>query len=112
MLRAVLNHLRTLVFLGDKDTTRRSRSAWVLEVENVPGMFGKKRPISAATREVIRFIEKREDLAPFLTTIKRSAISIKKVDEQFEIWILLNQDQIDQLDRQFADTVVFRELKR
>lgn len=85
MLRAVLNHLRTLVFLGDKDTTRRSRAAWVLEVENIPGMFGKKRPITTTTREVIRFIEKREDLTPFLTTIKHSVGSIKRVDEQFEV---------------------------
>jgi hypothetical protein len=37
---------------------------------------------------------------------------ILDVDEQFEIWILLDQDQIDQLDRKFADTVEFRELKR
>jgi thioredoxin reductase (NADPH) len=85
MLRAVLNHLETLVFLGDGDATRRSRAAWVTEVENIPGLFDKKRPITATTREVIRFIRNRDDLEPFLTTVKRSAVAIKKEDELFEI---------------------------
>jgi thioredoxin reductase (NADPH) len=85
MLRAVLNHLRSVVFLGDKDSTRRSRAAWVLTVENIPGMFDKKRPITTTTREAIRFIEGREDLKPFLTTVKRAAVSIEKKDDRFEI---------------------------
>jgi thioredoxin reductase (NADPH) len=85
MLRAVLNHLETLVFLGDKEATRRSRAAWVADVENIPGMFDKKRPITATTREVIRFIESRDDLRPFLTTVKQAAVSIKREDEWFEI---------------------------
>ena len=85
MLRAVLNHLRTVVFLGDKDATRRSRAAWVLEVDNIPGMFGKKRPISTTTREVIRFIEGRSDLEPYLTTVKQSVVSIKKDRDRFEV---------------------------
>jgi thioredoxin reductase (NADPH) len=85
MLRAVLNHLRTLVFLGDADATRRSRAAWVGEVENIPGMFDKKRPITKTTREVIQFIGKHENLKKRLTTVKRSATSIRKQDGWFEI---------------------------
>jgi thioredoxin reductase (NADPH) len=85
LLRAVLNHLRTIVFLGDKDSTRRSRAAWVRTVENIPGMFDKTWPITTTTREVLRFIEGREDLQPFLTTVKRTAISIEKQDDRFVI---------------------------
>ena len=85
LLRAVLNHLRTLVLLGDADATRRSRAAWVADVENIPGMFDKKRPIIKTTREVLAFIEKNEDLASRLTTVKRVATSIRKTDGGFEI---------------------------
>jgi thioredoxin reductase (NADPH) len=85
MLRAVLNHLDTLVFLGDADSTRKSRAAWVAEVENVPGMFDKKRPITTMTREVIRFLEASDDLKRFLTTVKKAALSIRKTADYFEI---------------------------
>jgi len=85
MLRGVLNHLDTVVFLGDADSTRRSRAAWVFGVENIPGMYDKKRPITSTTREVIRFIEKSEDLKRFLTTVKKAATSIEKRDDVFEI---------------------------
>ena len=85
LLRAALNHLKTIVFLGDADTTRRSRATWVTEVDNVPGMFDKKRPITATASESIKFIESREDIKSFLTTIKKAAISIKKEDGSFII---------------------------
>lgn len=85
ILRAVLNHLRTAVFLGDPATTKRGRATWVTEVDNIPGMFDRKRPITTTTREVIQFIERNESLKPFLTTIKKAAISIVKQDEFFVI---------------------------
>jgi thioredoxin reductase (NADPH) len=84
-LRAVLNHLRTLFFLGDAETTKRSRAAWVAEVENIPGMFDEKRPITKTTRGVLRFIAGRDDLAPFLHTVKKPATAIRKAGEVFEI---------------------------
>ena len=37
---------------------------------------------------------------------------ILDVDEQFEVWILLDQDRIDELESKFADTAMFRELRR
>jgi thioredoxin reductase (NADPH) len=86
LLRAVLNHLNTVVFLGDADTTRRSRAAWVADVDNIPGFFAKKRPITTTTRETIRFIEEDESLAPFLTKLKRRVTSIRKTDEGFELF--------------------------
>jgi len=84
-LRAVLNHLGTVVFLGDPKTTKKSRATWVTDVDNIPGMFDKKRPITATAREVIQFIEKRDDLKPFLTPLKKAATSIKKENGIFEI---------------------------
>lgn len=85
MLRAVLNHLDTLVLLGDAAAIRRSRAAWVAEVENIPGMFDVKNPITRSTRGVIKFIQGDESLAPFLTTAKQSAGSIRNENGQFEI---------------------------
>ena len=83
MLRGVLNHLKTAVFLGDAKTTRRGRATWVMDVDNIPGMFDRKRPITSTTREVIQFIEKDEKLKSILTTIKTAVTSVKKEGELF-----------------------------
>jgi thioredoxin reductase (NADPH) len=85
MLRAALNHLNTVVFMGDGETSKKSRATWVMEVDNIPGMFDKKRPISATAREVIQFIEKNDDLTRFLTTIKKAVSSVKKDGDVFEL---------------------------
>lgn len=85
VLRAVLNHLKTVVFWGDPKTAKRSRAAWVTEVDNIPGLFDKKRPIAATSREVIQFVEKNADLNRFLTVIKKAAGGIKQKAEIFEI---------------------------
>lgn len=83
MLRGVLNHLETIVFLGDTKTTKRGRATWVMEVDNIPGMFDRKRPITGTTRETIQFIEKDKTLKPFLTLIKRAVVSIERQDDVF-----------------------------
>lgn len=93
MLRSTLNHLNTIVFLGDSETTRKSRATWVTSVNNIPGMFDKKHPITATTREVIQFIEGRRDLAPFLTLVKQS---VKEISEKRDGFILKTQDQMFQ----------------
>ncbi|MBI4368346.1 MAG: NAD(P)/FAD-dependent oxidoreductase [Candidatus Omnitrophica bacterium] len=85
LLRAVLNHLKTIVFLGDPKTSRRSRQTWVSEVENIPGMFDLRNPITASTRGVLQFIEKRSDLKPFLAAVKKAAVAIKKEGNVFTI---------------------------
>ena len=85
MLRTVLNHLKTVVFLGDFETSRMSREAWVASVENIPGFFSRGNPIGKTTEETIQFIEKRPALAPFLTLVKQSAQSIKKEGDAFVI---------------------------
>lgn len=83
LLRSVLNHLDTIIFTGDPQTTRRSRATWVAEVDNIPGFFDKKRPISATSREVIGFIEKNDDLKKFLTLEKKIVTSITEDGEGF-----------------------------
>jgi thioredoxin reductase (NADPH) len=85
MLRAVLNHLKTVVFLGDSNTTRRSRATWVVDVENIPGLFDKKRPITMTTKETVQFIESHADLKPYLMIIKQAAAHIKKENHYFVI---------------------------
>ncbi len=83
LLRSVLNHLETLVFLGDPKTNKKSRATWVSEVDNIPGFFDKKRPISSTTREVTQFINKSEDLKSFLSVEKKKVESIQKNGDIF-----------------------------
>jgi len=97
ILRAVLNHLQTVAFLGDAKTTKRGRATWVMEVDNIPGMFDRKRPITSTTREVIQFIEKDENLKPLLITLKKAATSIKKENGLFVI-----SDGADEIKARFV----------
>ncbi len=85
LLRAVLNHLDTVVFHGDPSTTKRSRATWVAEVDNIPGMFDKKRPITATTREVIQWINHRDDLKPFLSVVKEAVVDLSKEGDIFTL---------------------------
>lgn len=89
MLRGVLNNLHTVAFLGDAQTTRRSRATWVTEVDNVPGMFDKKRPITATSKEVIDFINKQEGLKDKLTVVRKAVKHVKKTETGF----LVEDDQ-------------------
>lgn len=84
-LRAVLNHLHTALFLGDPKTTKKSRAAWVASVENIPGMFSKKRPITTTSKETIQFIDQQPLLKPFLTIFPKAAHGIKKENGLFHI---------------------------
>jgi len=83
MLRAALNHLKTVIYLGDAQTTKKGRATWVFDVDNIPGMFGRKRPITSTTKEVLQFIDADEKLKPYLTTVKRAVTSVRKADGLF-----------------------------
>jgi len=85
MLRAVLNNMKTFVFLGEHNTTRKSRGVWVFDVENIPGMFHKKNPITSTTVEVLNWINSNIELKPFLTSVEEDAKTIKKENGIFEI---------------------------
>jgi len=85
LLRSVLNHMKTAVFLGDADTSRRSRATWVAEIENMPVFLGQKRPITNASREVVQLVERQAELKALTTLIKEAAVSIKKDGETFVI---------------------------
>lgn len=85
MLRGVLNHLHTFVFLGDVETTRRSRATWVAEVDNIPGMFDRKRPISSTTQETLEFLNENEILKNYLTVAKEAAVRIAKEENLFTV---------------------------
>lgn len=84
-LRAVLYHKSTLWFLGDANTNRKGRAQWVASVDNIPGFFDSKRPITSTTKSTIAFIESREDLVLYLTTLKHAVTSIAKTDDLFEL---------------------------
>ncbi len=83
MLRAVLNHLKVVAFMGNADSQRKSRSTWVDHIENTPGFSGRKRPILAATQETLKFIESRPDLAGCLSVVKNAVQKIRKENNLF-----------------------------
>lgn len=85
MLRGVLNNLETLIFMGDAQTMRRSRATWVTEVDNVPGMFDKKRPITATSKEVIDFIQKQEGFKNKLTVVRKAVTHVRKENNIFTL---------------------------
>lgn len=84
-LRSVLNHTSTLWFLGDANTNRKGRAQWVSSVDNIPGFFETKRPITATTKDTIAFIESRSDLSPHLTSLKKAVQSVRKTNDIFEV---------------------------
>jgi thioredoxin reductase (NADPH) len=83
MLRGVLYHLNTVVFLGDAQSNRKSRAQWVVIVENIPGMFDLKRPITKTTKDTLSFIEQHEDLKSHLTSHKKAVTNITKDADGF-----------------------------
>ncbi len=85
-LRAVLNHLEVITFLGNPNTSRASRADWVDKVETVPGFFDKKNPVTETSKEVFEFIEKNKDLKSFLTKVERAVAFIDKKDDGFEVF--------------------------
>lgn len=85
MLRSVLNCLDTLAFSGDSKTIKRSRQIWVHEVENIPGMFEKRFPITQSTKDVLKFIAGRPELKTKLTTVPKSVTKIEKQDDLFTL---------------------------
>ena len=82
-LRSVLNCDRTVLFLGDKATSRRGRAMWVGEVDNIPGMHDAKRPILGTVKSTLAWLEQQEPLREFGTTIKDVVTSLSRDGEQF-----------------------------
>lgn len=84
-LRGVLNHLKVVFFLGDANTSRKGRAQWVDSVDNIPGFFESKRPIFSTTKQVIDFVQSRDDLQNFLTTHKKTVDQVQKTETGFQI---------------------------
>lgn len=84
-LRGVLNHLNVLFFLGDANTSRKGRAQWVASVDNIPGFFDSKRPIFTTTKQVVDFVNSKDDLKPFLTTHKKTVDQVRQLEKGFEL---------------------------
>lgn len=82
-LRAVLNNDRSVLFLGDATTKRRSRATWVFDVDNIPGMHGLKRPVTATSTSTLKWIAGQEHLRDKATTVKAAVASVVKQDDHF-----------------------------
>ncbi len=85
ILRAALNQLNSVVFLGDAKAKKRSRHIWVHNVENIPGMFDLKNPISHTEKEVLNFIASRNELSDKVKTVKQSVTKIQKIEAGFSL---------------------------
>lgn len=85
ILRSVLNNLDTLAIVGDAKTKKSARHTWVHNVENIPGMFDMKFPITQTAKAVFKFIEGREELNKKLTTLKKQVNKIEKKEGHFTL---------------------------
>ncbi len=82
-LRGVLNGDRTMLFLGDKTTSRRGRAMWVGEVDNIPGMHGTKRPILGTVKSTLNWIDLQASLQGLGTVIKDVVTSLERDGDEF-----------------------------
>ena len=84
-LRSVLNNLKTVVFTGDKNAKKRGRAMWVHSVENMPGYFDMKRPITNSTKETFTFLKNHENLNERFDQVNDSVIKISKTENGFHL---------------------------
>lgn len=74
VLRAVLNNLDTVCFMGSPRTKKKARSTWVGKVENMPVLFDKPKAIFNSAKEVFGWIRTheiwREKLAEVADAVK------------------------------------------
>jgi len=92
-LRAVLNCDRTILFAGDSTTKRKGRATWVVEVDNIPGMHGVKRPIISVVNSTLRWVDADENLRDRGTVVKNAVARVEKRQNDF---ILHYQDKDEQ----------------
>ena len=84
-LRSVLYCDRTLVLTGDGDTQRRARGVWVGAIDNIPGMHGISRPIAAASKTTLAWVEAHPQLARFGQARAVRAEAIEIAEEGFVV---------------------------
>ncbi len=82
-LRAVLNNLSTVSFLGSALTKKRSRAIWVGKVENMPALFDKPKAITQSATEVYQWIDKHPTWSQLSTSIKEEVVKITGVKGDF-----------------------------
>jgi len=75
-LRAVLNNLETICFMGSPQTKKRARATWVGKVENMPVLFDKPKAVFQSSQEVFKWIETQEQWKEMLHTVKDSVSDI------------------------------------
>jgi len=76
-LRAVLNNLDTVCFMGSPKTKRKARATWVGKVENMPVLFDKPKAIFSSAREVFGWIRAHETWKEKLTEVADAVESIE-----------------------------------
>jgi thioredoxin reductase (NADPH) len=84
-LRGVLNNMKVVWFLGDKESGRKSRALWVSYVHNMPNTLNDKRPITNATKDVIEFVDNHEHFSENLTVVKEAVTDLQKSDGSFSL---------------------------
>lgn len=82
-LRAVLNNLDTLVFMGDAATKKKARATWVGKVENMPVLFDRPKAVFDSSKEVFQWIKKEPLWAEKLETIGDAVASIEGAAPHF-----------------------------
>jgi thioredoxin reductase (NADPH) len=82
-LRGVLNNNRVALFTGDADSKRKGRATWVMEVDNMPGMHGLKRPITKTSSETLKWLKAQDTLGEQGTVFKSKVTSLQRDGDHF-----------------------------
>lgn len=83
VLRSVLNNRNTIVFKGDARSNKRARATWVSKVVNMPYTHALPRPITAATKDIFKWIKEESNFSDRFTEISDAVASITKEAEKF-----------------------------
>ena len=84
-LRAVLNNLETLTFMGSAKTKKSARATWVGKVENMPCLFDKKKGVAQSSNEVFKWIREQDLWRENLTQVMSAVTKIEGEKGHFEL---------------------------
>ena len=84
-LRAVLNNLDTITFMGSAKTKKSARATWVGKIENMPNLFDKNKGVVQSSSDVFKWINSSELWKNNLSQIKSSITKVSGEKGSFEL---------------------------
>ncbi|OUR95670.1 hypothetical protein A9Q84_14305 [Halobacteriovorax marinus] len=84
-LRAVLNNLDTVTFMGSPRTKKSARATWVGKIENMPNLFDKTKGVIQSSNDVFKWINSSDLWKDNLSQVKSSVTKVTGEKGNFEL---------------------------